>query len=120
MSSIASIAEEFTAKLAALIKGELERRIRAGMGTPDGIRVKGRRGRPRKNPLGLAPALALPSAQKPRKKRPKQFCPVPVCKGVAAPVFGMVCSAHKGMAKAKIMKFRQERKLAKVGKKRKG
>jgi hypothetical protein len=47
-----------------------------------------------------------------KKKRPKQLCPVPGCKNLAAPVFGMVCSDHKNVAKSKIKKYRQERKAA--------
>jgi hypothetical protein len=45
-----------------------------------------------------------------RKKPPKQLCPVPGCKNPAAPIFGMVCKDHKNVAKAKIKKYRQERK----------
>jgi hypothetical protein len=44
-----------------------------------------------------------------KKTRPKQFCPVPGCKNVAAPVFGMVCKDHKNVAKSKIAKYRAER-----------
>ncbi len=51
------------------------------------------------------------------RRRPKQFCPVPGCTGVAAPVFGMVCAKHKDMSKAKIKEFRAQRRAAKAGKK---
>ena len=47
-----------------------------------------------------------------RKPRPTQYCPVPKCKGVAAPIFGMVCSDHKNVAKSKIVKYRKARKEA--------
>jgi len=53
-------------------------------------------------------------AKKPRKSPPKQFCPVPNCKGVAAPIFGMVCGEHKNVAKSKIAKYRKARKAAKL------
>lgn len=53
------------------------------------------------------------SAKKVRKPMPKQFCPVPGCKGVAAPIFGMVCRQHKDVAKSKIVKYRAARKLVK-------
>jgi len=49
-----------------------------------------------------------------RKKPPKQICPVPGCKNVAAPIFGMVCKDHKNVAKAKIKKYREERREGKV------
>jgi len=46
---------------------------------------------------------------------PKQFCPVPGCKNPAAPTFGMVCAAHKGVAKSKIRKYREARRAKKLG-----
>jgi len=46
--------------------------------------------------------------------RKKQICPVPGCKNVAAPVFGMVCKDHKNVAKSKIKKYREERRAGKV------
>jgi hypothetical protein len=49
-----------------------------------------------------------------RKKPPKQLCPVPGCKNVAAPIFGMVCKDHKKVAKSKIKKYREERREGKV------
>lgn len=63
------------------------------------------------------PAKTSPIAivKKPRKKAPKQFCPVPGCKNPAAPVFGMVCAKHKDVAKAKIKKYREARKAKKLG-----
>jgi hypothetical protein len=51
---------------------------------------------------------------KSRKPRAKVFCPVPGCKGVAAPIFGMVCGEHKDVAKSKIAKYRKDRKAGKV------
>lgn len=51
-----------------------------------------------------------------RKKPPIQFCPVPGCKNRAAPVFGMVCADHRKVSKAKIKKYREERR-AKAAKK---
>lgn len=54
-------------------------------------------------------------AKKPRKSRATQYCPVPGCKGVAAPIFGMVCRDHKTMAKSKIAKYRKDRKAAQSG-----
>ncbi len=48
------------------------------------------------------------------KRRPKQLCPVPGCKNVAAPVFGMVCANHKAVPKAKIKQYREQRKAKKA------
>ena len=45
-----------------------------------------------------------------RKRRPEQMCPVPYCRNVAAPVFGMVCGKHKDVAKATIAKYRAARR----------
>lgn len=39
-------------------------------------------------------------------------CPVPHCKGKAAPVFGMVCANHKDLPKGVIRKFRETRRKA--------
>ena len=47
--------------------------------------------------------------KKPRKKRATVFCPVPDCKGVAAPIFGMVCRDHRNVSPAKIAKYRKAR-----------
>jgi hypothetical protein len=49
-----------------------------------------------------------------RRKGPIQLCPVPGCKNRAAPVFGMVCSEHKGLPKAKIKKYRDARRKKQV------
>jgi hypothetical protein len=58
-------------------------------------------------------AAAWVPAKKPRKKAPKQLCPVPGCKNPAAPVFGMVCADHKGVPKTKIKKYRLARRAQK-------
>ena len=54
-----------------------------------------------------------PITKKARKKMPVQLCPVPGCKNPAAPVYGMVCSNHKDVAKSKIRKYREARKAKK-------
>jgi hypothetical protein len=53
---------------------------------------------------------SLHMSKKSRRKGPIQLCPVPGCKERAAPVFGMVCSKHKGLAKKVIAKYRAARK----------
>ena len=45
---------------------------------------------------------------------PALFCPDPGCKNKAAPIFGMVCSEHKGVKKSLIKKYREARKAEKV------
>ena len=54
------------------------------------------------------------SVKKPRKRRAKQLCPVPGCKGLAAPYFGMVCKAHKDVSETKIAAYRKQRKQQKI------
>jgi hypothetical protein len=48
-----------------------------------------------------------------RRKSPVQLCPVPGCKGRAAPSLHMVCSKHRNVPKAKIKAYREARKAAK-------
>lgn len=66
---------------------------------------------------GRAAVASAQTSSAPVRHRPKQFCPVPGCTGVAAPVFSMVCAKHKDMPKAKIKEFRAQRRAAKAGKK---
>ena len=78
-----------------------------------------RRGRPPKaapsTTLAVIPkAPAVTLATKPRKKPPRQLCPVPGCKNTAAPIFGMVCAKHKDLPKAKIKEYREKRRAAKA------
>jgi hypothetical protein len=105
MSDIRSLVETFTNQLAALVEGQALDRARSAVESALGVRRPGR------------PAKASPIAigVKPRKKPPKQFCPVPGCKNPAAPVFGMVCAQHKDVAKSKIKKYREARKAKKLG-----
>lgn len=105
---IQSAISEFTQKLSSLIESDALARARDSV-----IRAftnggsKPRRGRPPGSGLALASAGA---GGRPRRKRAKVFCPVPGCKNVAAPVFGMVCGQHKDVPKAKIKKYRAARK----------
>jgi hypothetical protein len=105
MSDIHSLVETFTNQLAALLEYQALGRARAAVESALGVRHPGR-------PAKISP-IAI--AGKPRKKVPKQFCPVPGCKNLAAPVFGMVCAKHKDVAKTKIKKFREARKAKKLG-----
>lgn len=51
-----------------------------------------------------------PKAPRARRKSPVQLCPVPRCRNAAAPVYSMVCGAHKDVPKAKIKQYREARR----------
>jgi hypothetical protein len=104
---IRTLVNQFTDQLSSMIEGQAMERARTAVESALG--GGGRRpGRPPK-------AFALTAAKKPRKKGPRQLCPVPGCKNPAAPVFGMVCAKHKEVPKAKIKKFREARRAKKLG-----
>jgi hypothetical protein len=92
---IRTLVEDFSARLGSLIEAQVLERARTAidgaLGTGNGAR-------------GI----------KPRKKTPRQLCPVPGCKNPAAPVFGMVCADHKDIPKAKIKKYREARRAKKL------
>jgi hypothetical protein len=101
--NIATLVANFTNQLTSIIERETLDRARAavvgalGSGDGRGANIK---------------ALDF-AAGRPRKKAPKQLCPVPGCKNPAAPVFGMVCAKHKDVAKTKIKKYREARRAKK-------
>jgi len=105
MSDIRSLVENFTNQLAGLVESQALDRARAAVESALGVRRPGR-------PAKISP---IAMGVTPRKKPPKQFCPVPGCKNPAAPVFGMVCAKHKDVAKTKIKKYREARKAKKLG-----
>jgi hypothetical protein len=102
--NIAELVTTFTNQLTSLIERETLDRARAavvgalGSGNERGANIK---------------ALDLGTGR-PRKKAPKQLCPVPGCKNPAAPVFGMVCAKHKDIAKSKVKKYREARRAKKM------
>jgi hypothetical protein len=119
MSDVEKLFRAFAAHLTDLITAEVDAHALAqarqavfaslGMAAP----VSKRRGRPPKiAPVGAAPIRSI--ATKARKKMPPQFCPVPGCKNKAAPIFGMICSDHKGVKKSLIKKYREARKAEKL------
>jgi hypothetical protein len=109
---IRSLVQNFVTSLVAAVEQTTTQRIQAAlMSGVNGGAVRRGPGRPPKNPLFAAPALAPVS--RPGKRRPKQLCPVPGCKNPAAPVFGMVCAKHKDIPKSKIKEYRDARKKAK-------
>ena|SRR5450631_450991 len=105
-NQIRSLVSTFTERLAALVEGQALDRARAA--------VEGALGGGRRGPSRPAKVLALTASGRPRKKPPRQFCPVPGCKNSAAPVFGMVCAEHKDVPKAKIKAFREARRAKKM------
>src|SRR3954453_5351846 len=109
---IHSIVQDFVSRLSSLIEQDAVTRARAvvlsafGVGSAGGGRGPGR-------PPGSGVKGALGRRQ--RRKGPIQLCPVPGCTNRAAPVFGMVCSQHKGLPKAAIKKYRERRRAQKQG-----
>jgi hypothetical protein len=107
--NIAEQIETFTAQLVATVEAAVAQRIQAALAGALGVPQKRGPGRP---PKQLASASALATVSTPARK--KQLCPVPGCKNLAAPVFGMVCKEHKKVAKSKIKKYRAERREGNV------
>jgi hypothetical protein len=105
MTDVQSLIEDFTNQLAAALESQAMERARQAVESAFGVT---RPGRPPK-------VAAIAIEKKPRKKAPRQLCPVPGCANPAAPVFGMVCANHKNVAKTKIRKYREARKAKKLG-----
>ena len=106
--NITTIVETFVSQITTAMEASMVERIQAAIAGALGAPPKRGPGRPPKKAMaGVAPVAASSAG---KKTRPKQFCPVPGCKNVAAPVFGMVCKDHKNVAKSKIKKYRAERK----------
>jgi hypothetical protein len=108
---LASLVEQFAASLDDLLERTSMERARLAVLSAFGGNSAGapaRRGRP---PATVSP---IGAARKRRKKAPIQLCPVPGCKNRAAPVFGMVCSKHKDLPKAKIRQYREARRVQKA------
>ena len=97
--------ETFTQQLVATVEAAVAQRIQAALAGAFGVPQKRGPGRPPKQAVAHVAPVAAP---KPARK--KQICPVPGCKNVAAPIFGMVCKDHKNVAKSKIKRYREERK----------
>jgi hypothetical protein len=104
MSELEQLVDALTTQLSALVEAQALELARSTVAAALGGRKPGR-------PAGLKLAGAGP-----RRKPPRQLCPVPGCRNTAAQVFGMVCSEHKDLPKAKINKYREARRAAKLGK----
>ena len=105
--NIAALIEAFTNQLVATVEAAAAQRIQAALAGAFGVPQKRGPGRP---PKHLAATAHSTVALVPAPARKKQLCPVPGCKNPAAPVFGMVCKAHKNVAKSKIRKYRDARR----------
>ncbi len=99
--NITALAENFVRQIVAATEAAAAERIQNALASAFGAAGGRGPGRPK------AVSVAAPQ----RAGRPKQLCPVPGCTNPAAPVFGMVCAKHKDVPKAKIKKYRAERKL---------
>ena len=107
---IKELVTDFAARLQELIEAEALEHARDAVLRTLGIAGPRKPGRP---PMALATLGSV--VKKPRKKPPRQLCPVPGCKNTAAPVFGMVCADHKDVSKTKLKKYREERRAKKLG-----
>jgi hypothetical protein len=105
MSTVRSLIEDFTNQLTAILESQAMERARQAVESAFGVQ---RPGRPPK-------VAAIAIEKRPRKKAPRQLCPVPGCANPAAPAYGMVCAEHKNVAKAKIKKYREARRAKKLG-----
>jgi hypothetical protein len=105
MTNVRSLIEDFTSQLTAILDSQAMERARHAVESAFGVKRPGRP--PKVSPIAIE--------KKPRKKSPRQLCPVPGCKNPAAPIFGMVCAKHKDVPKAKIKKYREARWAKKLG-----
>jgi hypothetical protein len=112
-TALRSIVGDFVNQLSSALEAQILARVQTVVLSALGTPVKRGPGRPPKNGLGAA-FVTVASSSAGRKAAPKQLCPVPGCKNPAAPVFGMVCSEHKNLPKAKIKAYREARRQAKV------
>jgi hypothetical protein len=103
-NTVRDLITDFASKLTDLMHSEALDRARARVEAALGVRRPGRPASPKLSSNG----------RKTRRKGPIQLCPVPGCKNRAAPVFGMVCSNHKDLPKAKIKKYREARRAKKA------
>jgi hypothetical protein len=94
MTNLQDVITEFTSRLSDVIDTQARQLAREQVTAALGGVGLGAPGRPPASP----------------RQRPVQYCPVPYCRGVAAPIFGMVCAKHKDVSKAKIRKYREARK----------
>lgn len=100
--TVQQVVDQFTGAIVNAVEAETATRIRAILASAFD-RGAGLGTRPFGNDL----------ARNGKKKPPRQLCPVPGCTNTAAPIFGMVCRAHKDLPKERIAKFRARRRAEK-------
>jgi len=111
-TNIRSLVEGFVGQIVAAVEADSVRRVQQAV---TAALTDGAGAAPRRSGRPVVTGAQVASA--PARRRAKQFCPVPNCTGVAAPVFGMVCAKHKDMPQAKIDEYRAQRRATKSGKK---
>jgi hypothetical protein len=104
---VAAIISAFVTELTAAIESELSARVQRVVVAALGGSARRGPGRPRKDDFLVSRAAAVAGT----RVRPQPLCPVPGCRNVAAPVFGMVCRDHKDVPKSMIKTYREARKL---------
>ncbi len=112
---LTAIVEEFASRIQSLLEAQSMERAKAEILGALGMGAPRKPGRPPKAALvasTVAPAVAVNAS---RRKLPPQYCPVPYCRNLAAPAFGMVCSKHRDVSKAKIKEYREARRAKKEG-----
>jgi len=96
MNSVQVIVSAFVASLVAAVEENVLRRVLEVVKSSGGYT--------------MFSGSAASGSMKVRAPRVKQLCPVPGCRGLAAPIFGMVCGEHRYVAKLKIARYRAERR----------
>lgn len=107
---IKELVADFAARLHGVIEAHAMTRARDAVLRALGVGGTRKAGRPPKTAVMVASLVRTP-----RKKPPRQLCPVPGCKNTAAPVFGMVCADHKNVSKTKLKKYREDRRARTLG-----
>jgi hypothetical protein len=105
---LGAMVQQFVDRLTDMVRQTSAERVKALVLGAVGLPPKRGPGRPPKD------ASAVLRSTPPRKKAPRQLCPVPGCLNPAAPVYGMVCAKHKDVPKAKIKQYREARRLRKA------
>lgn len=100
--TIESITRQFVADLTEVISEKARDRARAAILEAIGTAPKRGPGRPPGKRRG------------PPRDSMQYTCPIPRCEGRAAPVFGMLCSEHKGTNPKLVAKYRAERRARKA------
>lgn len=108
--AVSALLNDFVNRLVAAIRVEVAAEVQTRVLEAIGSGARRGPGRP-----PSAGKLAFGSLA--RNSLPKQLCPVPNCKNAAAPVFGMLCSDHKDLPKAKVAAYREARRKAKLAEK---